>query len=119
MSDLSAHHCAVSAGGDGEFDHDRCGSCQVERGVTSMRLWMMLFARHARSCRGPPRLKLRAEPKTWMAETINPAMTWIGHRSFRRLLGCIVAATMATTAAAAEFPFERELLLEAKPLPGS
>jgi heat shock protein HslJ len=84
-----------------------------------MRLWMMLFARHARSCRGHPRLKLRAEPKTWMAETINPAMTWIGHRSFRRLLGCIVAATMATTAAAAEFPFERELLLEAKPLPGS
>src|SRR5262245_62355493 len=30
-----------------------------------------------------------------------------------------VAMVLATTATAAEFPFERELLLEAKPLPGS
>jgi len=30
-----------------------------------------------------------------------------------------VAVTFAATALAAEFPFERELLLEAKPLPGS
>jgi heat shock protein HslJ len=36
-----------------------------------------------------------------------------------RYLAAGVAAMLAATAAAAEFPFERELLLEAKPLPGS
>jgi heat shock protein HslJ len=43
--------------------------------------------------------------------------------SYRRVRGCLAGmVTMmlaATTALAAEFPFERELLLEAKPLPGS
>ena len=32
---------------------------------------------------------------------------------------CVIAVLLATTAFAAEFPFERELILEAKPLPGS
>jgi hypothetical protein len=36
-----------------------------------------------------------------------------------RYLAAGVAAMLAATAAAAEFPFERELLLDAKPLPGS
>jgi heat shock protein HslJ len=36
-----------------------------------------------------------------------------------RYLAAGVAALLAATAAAAEFPFERELLLDAKPLPGS
>src|SRR5256885_17249940 len=36
-----------------------------------------------------------------------------------RYLAAGVAAMLAATASAAEFPFERELLLEAKPLPGS
>jgi len=36
-----------------------------------------------------------------------------------RYLAAGVAALLAATAAAADFPFERELLLEAKPLPGS
>jgi hypothetical protein len=36
-----------------------------------------------------------------------------------RYLAAGVAAMLAATALAAEFPFERELLLEAKPLPGS
>src|SRR5919206_154169 len=39
-------------------------------------------------------------------------------RMARNLAGG-VAMVLAATAAAAEFPFERELLLEAKPLPGS
>ena len=34
-------------------------------------------------------------------------------------LALIAMMLAATTALAAEFPFERELLLEAKPLPGS
>jgi heat shock protein HslJ len=41
-----------------------------------------------------------------------------GMRLARYLAGG-VAVLLAATAAAAEFPFERELLLEAKPLPGS
>ena len=41
-----------------------------------------------------------------------------GRRMARYLAGGI-AMVLAATAAAAEFPFERELLLEAKPLPGS
>jgi len=41
-----------------------------------------------------------------------------GMRMARYLAGGI-ALVLAATAAAAEFPFERELLLEAKPLPGS
>src|SRR5262249_37398764 len=41
-----------------------------------------------------------------------------GKRAVKWLAGAI-AMVLATTAAAAEFPFERELLLEAKPLPGS
>jgi heat shock protein HslJ len=36
-----------------------------------------------------------------------------------KCLAVAFAMMLATTAAAAEFPFERELLLEAKPLPGS
>jgi heat shock protein HslJ len=36
-----------------------------------------------------------------------------------RTLAGGIAMFLAATAAAAEFPFERELLLEAKPLPGS
>jgi len=36
-----------------------------------------------------------------------------------RCLAGAIAMMLAATAAAAEFPFERELLLEAKPLPGS
>ena len=36
-----------------------------------------------------------------------------------RYLAAGVAMMLAATAAAAEFPFERELLLDAKPLPGS
>jgi heat shock protein HslJ len=84
-----------------------------------MRMLTMLFARHARACRGHPRLvRLLATSKTWMAGT-SPAMTWRGYRSFRRLLVCVVAATITTTVFAAEFPFERELLLETRPLPGS
>jgi heat shock protein HslJ len=42
----------------------------------------------------------------------------IGMRMARCLAGGIIVF-LAATAAAAEFPFERELLLEAKPLPGS
>jgi len=41
-----------------------------------------------------------------------------GMRMVRNLAGA-VAMVLAATAVAAEFPFERELLLEAKPLPGS
>ena len=41
-----------------------------------------------------------------------------GMRMARYLAGGVVMF-LAATAAAAEFPFERELLLEAKPLPGS
>ena len=38
----------------------------------------------------------------------------------RCLAGCVaMVSAAAATAAAAEFPFERELLLDAKPLPGS
>jgi heat shock protein HslJ len=48
-----------------------------------------------------------------------PAMTWRVCRPFRQLFVSIVVVTFAATALAAEFPFERELLLEAKPLPGS
>jgi heat shock protein HslJ len=36
-----------------------------------------------------------------------------------RLLAGAAAILLSATASAAEFPFERELLLEAKPLPGS
>ena len=36
-----------------------------------------------------------------------------------RLFGATAAILLSATALAAEFPFERELLLEAKPLPGS
>jgi heat shock protein HslJ len=36
-----------------------------------------------------------------------------------RLFAGAVAILLSATASAAEFPFERELLLEAKPLPGS
>src|SRR6266568_482054 len=99
-----------------------------------MRLRKMLFARHARVCRGHPRLShllahLLAASKTWMAgatsaftrvfNALCPAMTRRVCRPLRRLLVSIVAVTFAATALAAEFPFERELLLEAKPLPGS
>jgi heat shock protein HslJ len=40
----------------------------------------------------------------------------------KRGIGCLagtIAVMLATAAAAAEFPFERELLLETRPLPGS
>jgi len=43
---------------------------------------------------------------------------WSGKRASQCFAGAI-AMVLATTAAAAEFPFERELLLDAKPLPGS
>ena len=42
---------------------------------------------------------------------------WSGKRASQCFAGAF-AMTLATTAAAAEFPFERELLLDAKPLPG-
>jgi META domain len=42
-----------------------------------------------------------------------------GTRMARNLAGGVAMVLAATTALAAEFPFERELLLEAKPLPGS
>jgi META domain len=44
---------------------------------------------------------------------------WHGMRVARNLAGGVAMILAATTALAAEFPFERELLLEAKPLPGS
>jgi hypothetical protein len=47
------------------------------------------------------------------------AMTWRGYQLFRSLMICIAAAVASAPAVAAEFPFERELLFEAKPLPGS
>jgi len=42
-----------------------------------------------------------------------------GRRMARYLASGVAVVLAATAAAAAEFPFERELLLEAKPLPGS
>lgn len=44
---------------------------------------------------------------------------WKCRRVHSSLAGVIAVMLAATTALAAEFPFERELLLEAKPLPGS
>ena len=46
-------------------------------------------------------------------------MRLLSWRGLRRCLAGAAAIMLATTAVAAEFPFERELLLEAKPLPGS
>jgi heat shock protein HslJ len=44
---------------------------------------------------------------------------WNNKRVCGGLAGVIAVALAATSVLAAEFPFERELLLEAKPLPGS
>ena len=46
-------------------------------------------------------------------------MRRLNGKSMGHYLAAGVAMILATTATAAEFPFERELLLEAKPLPGS
>src|SRR5215467_6477494 len=42
---------------------------------TALYQYARLSTRHARACRGHPRLKSGARPKTWMAGT-SPAMTW-------------------------------------------
>ena len=46
-------------------------------------------------------------------------MRRLNSKGMARCLAGAVVMMLAATAAAAEFPFERELLLEAKPLPGS
>ena len=46
-------------------------------------------------------------------------MRRLNSKRMARCLAGAVVMMLAATAAAAEFPFERELLLEAKPLPGS
>jgi heat shock protein HslJ len=46
-------------------------------------------------------------------------MRLLSSKSVRGGVSVIAILLAATTALAAEFPFERELLLEAKPLPGS
>jgi heat shock protein HslJ len=46
-------------------------------------------------------------------------MRLLNSKRMGRCLASAIAMMLVTTAAAAEFPFERELLLEAKPLPGS
>jgi heat shock protein HslJ len=46
-------------------------------------------------------------------------MRLLSDRRIGSILAGAVAIVLTTAAAAAEFPFEQELLLEAKPLPGS
>ena len=46
-------------------------------------------------------------------------MRQLSNRRMASFLAGALAMVLATAAAAAEFPFEHELLLEAKPLPGS
>src|SRR5262249_61332062 len=55
------------------------------------------LTRHARACRGHPRLSLIAVSKTWMAGT-SPAMTWRVHRTLQEF--CKAQATTSRPPAA-------------------
>src|SRR5262245_38689890 len=65
------------------------------------------LTRHARACRGHPRLAFFKAAKTWMAGT-RPAMTWRVHRSLQELAQLApqthIAASRDTRPAATESP---------------